>query len=121
MKDIQETEDVLNFAADFLVSFDKAKSDDGRVSMAEVVGMASGLAASLITAVRGAGEIPAEARDYTGVELDYLRDAFLTRMRWAPTDNNRDLADAYFDLVRDVYLNVLRILNTKRPPRAELV
>ncbi len=119
MKDTQETKDVLGVVADLLASYDRARSDDGRVSLAELVGLVTVNITGLITAVRGAGDIPAEAKDYTKEELEGLYEFFLTRMGWEPTDNNRDLAAAYFALIRDTYLNALRILNTHRPPQAE--
>jgi hypothetical protein len=120
MKDTKETKEFLAFLADIINAYDKAKSDDGKVSWPEAVGMITMNVPGLLNALRGAGEIPAEARDFTREEFNELRDFFLTRIGWTPDDNTRDLADAYFRLITDTYLNALRIINTKRPPRAEL-
>ena len=116
-----QTKELLVAVAEVILGVDSAKGDDGRISIPEVVGMLTACLPAIITAIRGAGEIPAEARDFTAEELDDLYFTFLTAMRWDPTDNNRDLAAAYFQLIRDTYTNILRILNTHRPPAAEPV
>ncbi len=118
MENVKETEELLAFVADVLVGIEKAKSDDRRISMPEAVGLITMNLSGLLSAVMGAGKIPAEARDYTTEELEHLYDFFLTRMGWNPTDNNRDRARAYFVLIRNLYTDILLILNTERPPRA---
>ena len=114
-----QTKELLIAAAILIREGDAARAD-GRISIPEVVGIITASATAIITAIRGAGDIPAEARDFTAEELDDLYMAFLTEMRWDPTDDNRDLAAAYFQLIRDTYTNILRIVNTHRPPVAEL-
>ena len=120
MKTTKETKELLSAVAGLLKDVDNAREDDRKISIAEGVGILTTNIPAIITAVRGAGEIPAEARDFTPEELDDLYYSFLTDMGWDPTDNNRDLAAAYFALIRDAYTNVLRILHTHRPIRAEL-
>ncbi len=120
MKSTKETSELLGAVARVIRRADAARSDDGKISFAEIVGIISAAVPNLISAVMGAGEIPAEARDFTDEELDELYYLFLTEMGWEPTDNNRDLARAYFVLIRDTYTNVLLIMNTHRPPVAEI-
>ncbi len=115
-----QTKELL-IAAAILIREGDAARVDGRISIPEAVGIITASVPAIITAIRGAGEIPDEARDFTAEELDDLYYAFLTEMQWEPTDDNRDLASAYFQLIRDTYTNILRIYNTKRPPRAEPV
>lgn len=120
MNGTKETKELLTAVARIIKDVDEARRDDHKISIAEAVGLAASAIPSVIAAVRGAGEIPAEARDFTTEELDDLYETFLTEMGWEPTDNNRDLAAAYFGLIRDTWANVLRILNTHRPPVAKL-
>lgn len=120
MKSTKETGELLALVASVIKDADHARADNGKVSMPELVGIFTAAIPKLITAVMGAGDIPAEARDFTEEELDELYYLFLTEMGWTPTDNNRDLARAYFILIRDTYTNVLLIMNTYRPRRAEL-
>lgn len=116
-----QTKELLIAVADIISGVDHARGDDGRISIPETVGIITGCLPTIITAIRGASEIPAEAKDFTAEELDDLYLSFLTAMNWDPTDDNRDLAAAYFQLIRDTYTNILRIVNTHRPPRAEPV
>lgn len=120
MKDVTQTKELLISVAEVILAVDKAKRDGSGISIMETIGIVTSCLPGIITAIRGAGEIPAEARDFTPEELDDLYFTFLTAMEWNPTDDNRDLAAAYFQLIRDAYANILRILNTKRPPAAEL-
>lgn len=121
MQDTTETKELLITVARIIKDVDNARADGKGISLMEAVGIITTNVPSIVTAVRGAGLIPAEARDFTPEELDDLYYSFLTEMEWNPTDNNRDLARAYCILIRDTYTNVLRILNTYRPPQAELV
>lgn len=120
MKDTAQTSELLTSVAKLIRDVDHARGDDGKVSLPELIGIITTNIASLLTAVMGAGEIPEEARDFTETELDDLYYLFLTEMGWNPTDDNRDLARAYFLLIRDTYTNILLIMNTKHPLRAEL-
>jgi hypothetical protein len=120
MKDVTQTSELLTFVAKLIRDVDHSRGDDGKVSLPELIGLITTSLASLITAIMGAGEIPSEARDFTEEELDDLYYLFLTEMGWNPTDDNRDLARAYFLLIRDTYTNILLIMNTKHPMRAEL-
>ncbi len=121
MKSTKETKELILSVARLLKDVDNAREDDRKISIAEAVGILTTNIPSVLAAVRGAGEIPAEARDFTQEELDDLYYSFLTEMEWEPTEHNKNLAAAYFLLIRDAYTNALRILNTHRPPRAEVV
>ncbi len=120
MKSTKETGELLVLVASIIKDADHAKSNNGKISLPELAGIFTAAIPKLIAAVMGAGDIPAEARDFTDEELDDLYYLFLTEMGWTPTDNNRDLARAYFILIRDTYTNILLIMNTHRPLRAEL-
>lgn len=117
---IKETKDLLAFVADLILAIDTARKDDAKVSFPEIAGIVTKNISGLISAVAGINKIPEEALTYTHDELEHLYDFFLTRMEWEPSDTNRDLAAAYFALIRDSYTNALRIYHTHRPPRAEL-
>ncbi len=118
MTGTKETKELLLAVARLIKDVDAARDDGNGISIMETVGIVTSNVPSIVTAVRGAGLIPGEARDFTTEELEDLYFSFLTEMGWDPTDDNRDLARAYFILIRDTYTNVLLILNTKRPPKA---
>lgn len=121
MTGIIETKELFLAAASLIKGWIKAKEDNGKVSIAEAVSLIVSNTPGVIAAARGAGEILEEAKDFTAEELDELYFSFLAEMEWEPTDNNRDIAAAAFGLFKDIYTNTLRLMNTLRPPQAEIV
>ena len=118
MKSIQQSREIVIAAASLLRAYDEATADGTGISIPEAVGILATNAAALITAARGAGEVPAEAADYTPAELDDLNEAFLTTMGWEPTAHNRQVAGAYYRLIRGTYTSIAEIIAGHRPPVA---
>lgn len=116
MIDTKETDDILNFVADLFDSIDEAKEDDGRISGWEIGGMTS-LIPSLISAVKGVDEIKEEWVAMDQAKLDAMRDRFLTRRNWHPTDDARDRFAVVFEIASALILGGIHWVNTSRPPK----
>lgn len=117
MIDTKETDDILDFIADLLGALDEAKADDGRISGWEVAGMTS-LIPSLIGAVKGADKLKGEWVAMDQAKLDALRDRFLTRRNWQPTDDARDRFAVVFEIVSALILGGIKWQNTQNPPKS---
>lgn len=63
MADIKNTAEVLDFSLHVVQAIAKAKSDDGKIDLADVFSIALGSASEAVQAVIGAKEIPAELKD----------------------------------------------------------
>lgn len=121
MNGIREFAEVVKLVALALHGVGEAKKDDGKVSVAETLGLLAELTPSAIKAVKGAGDIPRELSTLDKDELQYLYEGFLSTLGWEPTDNTRDLfaiaANTAFTIISDV----VRWRNTVNPPKAEIL
>jgi len=112
-----QTDEILDFIADTFDALDAAREDDGKISMAETLGMVK-LAPALIKAVAGIGELKAEWVAMSREKLNAMRDEFLTRRNWQPTDDARDRADVIFQVASAIILGLVQWSNTVKPPKA---
>jgi len=117
MINTKETEDILDFLAELFNAFDEAKSDDGKISTWEIGGMAS-LIPSMIKVVMGADKLKGEWVAMDQDKLDAMRDRFLTRRNWQPTDDARDRFAVVFKIASSLVLGGIIWHNTTHPPKA---
>lgn len=69
MADVANTLEVLDFAIGVLKDLEKAKSDDGEISVVEIVSLSLANASGAIKAAYGAGEIGVELKDLDASEI----------------------------------------------------
>ena len=117
MKSNTQTKELLIAIAGFSRSYMEANAD-GKVSLVEWSRIVMSNAADIVVGAMGAGEILAEAFDFTAPELDDLYFSFLTRLDWQPTDDTRDRFFVFFKIVRDTLINLVLLHNTLNPPKA---
>jgi len=115
-----QTDEILDFVADVFDTIDKAKSDDGTVSKWEMVAM-SALIPAFLKAIAGLGELKDEWRAMDQPKLDAMRDRFLTRRNWQPTDDARDRFAVIYEVVTANILGAIKWQNTKNPAKAVIV
>lgn len=72
MADVANTVEVLDFAIGVLKDLEKAKSDDGEISVVEIVSVSLANASAAIKAAYGAGEIKVELGDLKADEIKLL-------------------------------------------------
>ena len=112
-----QTDEILDFIADVFDALDGAREDDGKVSAMEAVAMIR-LAPALMKAVGGVSELKAEWVAMSREKLNAMRDEFLTRRNWQPTDDARDRADVIFQVASSIIMGLIQWKNTVRPPKA---
>ncbi len=123
MKSHAETKELLMCAARIarLYHEEKLKSSDGKVGKLRWLWIITKSVGDLYDAFEGITEIPAESGDFTDAELNDLYESALTELNWTPTEHTKNIAFSIFATLRDLYTNLLRLKNTLRPPRAEIV
>lgn len=112
-----QTDEILDFIADVFDALDGAREDDGKVSSMEAIAMVR-LAPALMKAVGGVSELKAEWTAMSREKLNAMRDEFLTRRNWQPTDDARDRADVIFQVASSIIMGLIQWKNTVRPPKA---
>jgi len=112
-----QTDEILDAIADVFDALDSAREDDGKVSLPEALGMVR-LTPTLIKAVGGLGELKAEWVAMSREKLNAMREDFLTRRNWQPTDDARDRADVIFQMASSIVLGLIQWSNTVKPPKA---
>ena len=114
-----QTDEILDFIADVFDALDGAREDDNKVSTMEAVAMVR-LAPALMKAVGGVSELKAEWTAMSREKLSAMRDEFLTRRNWQPTDDARDRADVIFQVASSIIMGLIQWRNTTNPPKAKI-
>lgn len=116
-----ELTDVFVFVGKALALSRDAKSDDGKVSMPETLGIISKLLPSGAAAINGVSSIKQEFLTITDGQLKEVYYAFCSAMEWQPDDTTRDKFDIVSDVVAAIVEGASKWKNTISPPRALVV
>ena len=118
---IKETSEIIISALALLASAAEAKSDDGKVSRPEAVGILLSNAGEIWSALNGLPAVLTEIGDLDAEELDQLFVLVLASRGWERSESTEDIVRAVYDSVRQLLSTVRRIQYTIHPPAADPV
>ena len=108
MKDIKQTTEAATAVARLIRDGITAHSD-GKITAFEALGLLGGNASSLLTAVRGSSEIPAELKDIDVQEFDELYFSVIQALEWEDDANARLVVGSVYDLLRQALLTTTTV------------
>lgn len=115
---LPQLQEAVNAVAIILKDLHDAKSDDGKISTPEIVGIAARDLVTVIKAIKGANEIPQELRSLDQKAMDDLYYGFLTTIGWDPSDYTRDKFATVYSMVSALITGSIQWMNTVHPPKA---